>query len=229
MIKVCAISDFHGFLPKDLPPCDLLLIAGDISPFSIQGYKKHMNMWIKERFNPWIRSLDCKRVILVPGNHDFALQSLTKRKKDLLFNDVYHKLSLLINEGETLMINGQTIKIFGSPYCHKFGNWAFMREDSELNKKFESIPNDLDILVTHDAPYWFGDICLDTTIKPGEHIGSMPLLTAIERTNPKWAIHGHLHSADHNPIKINNTTSVNVALLDEYCEYIKYKPFEFEL
>ena len=68
-MKVCAISDFHGFLPKDLPSCNLLIIAGDISPFSVQGYRKHMNVWIKERFNPWIRSLDCQHVILVPGNH----------------------------------------------------------------------------------------------------------------------------------------------------------------
>ena len=36
MIKICAISDLHGYLPE-IRPCDLVLVCGDSIPLNVQA------------------------------------------------------------------------------------------------------------------------------------------------------------------------------------------------
>lgn len=44
------------------------------------------------------------------------------------------------------------LKIFGSPYIPPVGDWAFGIPDDERKAKWDDIPYDVDILVTHSAP-----------------------------------------------------------------------------
>ena len=50
-IKVVAISDLHGYLPKDLPECDVVCIAGDILPLDIQSDQLRSISWFCLDFN----------------------------------------------------------------------------------------------------------------------------------------------------------------------------------
>src|SRR5437764_537555 len=52
-LKVLAISDLHGFLPENLPPCDLLLIAGDLCPLRDHSPLAQAN-WLATTFRAWL-------------------------------------------------------------------------------------------------------------------------------------------------------------------------------
>ena len=73
-------------------------------------------------------------------------------------------------------------------------------------------------------------MCFDWT-KQGRtpySIGNEPLRDVIIEKRPKINLHGHLHSANHNVERLNETDVYCVSILDE--EYrIKYKPLYLEL
>jgi len=106
-----------------------------------------------------------------------------------------------------------------------------MCTDRQLGELFLDIPSKLDILLTHDQPYMFGDILLqeDCPWATGEHIGNSSLTLAIIGTAPRYQFNGHLHSCDHNEIIINeNTIHYNVSLKDEKYQVV-YDPLYLEI
>ena len=56
-MKICAISDLHGYLPNNIEESDLLLIAGDLIPLDIQSSYSLSEEWFKVDFNNWITSI----------------------------------------------------------------------------------------------------------------------------------------------------------------------------
>ena len=112
----------------------------------------------------------------------------------------------------------KTYSIFGSPYCHQFGSWAFMRDEKTLVKKFSEIPENLDVLITHDAPYGTSDICLEGFARNKGHIGCPELRDVIIEKKPSWCVHGHLHSSSHEIEYLNDTKVVNCSILNESYE-----------
>lgn len=209
-MKIVAISDMHGTLLEYQDEFDVLCICGDISPLKIQWKKQKCINWIKDEFIPWTNRIKCKHVLLVAGNHDFVFEKTLINGIHELFKGT--KITYLENSGT--IIDG--INFYGTPYCHQFGNWAFMRPDDILEDIFESIPEYVDILLTHDAPFGCSDICFEqTTWNDGSHLGNVPLREAIERTNPKYVLHGHLHSSNHEEELINDTKVYNVSILNE--------------
>lgn len=218
-MKIVAISDLHGYLPKDLPEGDTLCICGDIFPLQIQSSIADCEYWLKKHFIPWTEELPYKEIVLTAGNHDFYFEKTSFKDLFLLFDNT--KINYL--EDSSVIIKG--IKFYGTPWCHQFFNWAFMLSDEELTEKFSSIPFDVDILLTHDAPFGVSDVCLQWNKK--EHIGNSPLTSAILDKEPSINIHGHLHSSDHNVQLLGNTKVYNVSLLDENYKNV-YQPLVFE-
>lgn len=239
-MKVTALSDFHGMLPKLEEETNLLLIAGDISPFSIQGKKDEMWNWLETSFREWIEEVPAERIILVAGNHDFVFEGSSKKKIydwEKSFDD---KLVYLENEYYEIGEEGKnSIKIFGTPYCHIFGNWPYMRSPDILKEKFKSIPEDLDILITHDPVFNLGSS--DVILKPKypsqahfNHVGNPELYERLmemydNNSVPKYVICGHIHSGEHQLEEHLGMKVANVALMDEYCNELVYKPLTFEI
>lgn len=231
-LRVAAISDIHGYLPTIEEPADILLIAGDISPLEIQFDKPKMKIWLETEFAYWIKGLPVERVFLIAGNHDSYLESISKANI-LALQQACVKLTYLKNEVcDYVDSYGQVWTIFGTPYCHIFGNWPFMRSDKYMTEKFKQIPDEVDIIISHDPPFAAGDV--DVILEAPQHrfermfthLGNDPLRDRIEKVNYKLLVCGHIHGGSHD---FNEEwKSVNVSYLNEYYEP-HYDPFYITL
>jgi len=230
-MKLIAISDLHGILPKITEKADILIIAGDISPTSFQSNLLYIENWLTNIFCPWILTILVEKVILVAGNHDFWFQRYGDNIKKIYeiiecpsdFKITYlHHNSIIIYGND-----GDRIKIFGTPYCHIFGNWPFMISDEQLDLKFKNIPKDIDILISHDPPFGVCDVDVTLQKYDKSHKGNISLTNTILEIKPKLVICGHIHTGDHRLIKINDTEYINVSILDE--QYLlTYLPFIYD-
>ena len=221
-MKICSISDLHGNLVcypsdywKDLWECEVLFICGDILPLEVQHDMIKSIEWLTEEFIPWAESLPVEKVFFIAGNHDFWFE-----RNDVAAHKLFpqsQKVTYLKNELVEYISSqdSKTYKIFGSPYCKPFGLWAFMRSADLLIKKFNEIPENVDILFTHDAPYGTSDVCVESKWSKGEHIGNHQLRDIIIDRKPRYNFHGHLHSSNHEEEMLGETRVYNTSILDE--------------
>lgn len=96
-------------------------------------------------------------------------------------------------------------KIWGSPVTPYFLGMAFnVRPGKDIEKAWQKIPNDTDILITHGPPKGIAD----------NGIGSEELLKRVNIIKPKIHVYGHAHGS--NGMKtINGTTFINAALVND--------------
>lgn len=229
-MTIAAISDLHGYLPPypnewwgDLQSCEILCICGDIFPLYIQTNMIESKRWLLEDFKPWATDLPVEKVLFIGGNHDFAAE---RCKKDLFhWFSKHDKVTYLHNTGIDYIStqDSKTYSIFGSPYCHQFGSWAFMRDEKTLIKKFSEIPENIDILITHDAPFGTSDICFEGFASSKGHIGCVELRDVIIKKKPKWNLKGHLHTTNREIELLGETKVVSCSILDESYN-VRYKP-----
>ena len=229
-MKITVLSDLHGtLLPvKDyFEPCELVCICGDIIPLNIQANSKKTRKWLTKEFKSWCESLPCLKVFFIAGNHDLHFGNL-----DFMYSQFPKNGKITYLFHEDFIYTGTDKKdylIFGTPYCKLFGNWAYMELDNQLEKLYNDIPENCDILLTHDQPYGWGDILMDDVIwNTREHIGNKPLAKAILEKKPKYQFNGDLHSCDHNLIEIGDTKHYNVSIKNEKYEPV-YNPLIIEI
>lgn len=194
-MKIIAVSDLHGETPK-LPAGDLLIVAGDLTASdSKAGYERLLDWWSGLDF-------DCK--LIVPGNHDVMLQRNEEVKRWL-------SPWVLVDQG----IEYRGLKIWGSPWTFRFTNInpmcaAFTKRDCrDLKAKWDLIPADTDILVTHGPPHGI----LDES-KHRERFGCLKLREAVDKLKPKLHIFGHIHEDGLKTHVENGTLFMNVSFLD---------------
>lgn len=235
-MKIIAISDLHGYLP-DINPCDVLLICGDIVPLQVQSSTPRSEMWLRGEFANWINNLPCKHVIATWGNHDFIGMHLgssavgKQRYDDCIGKPTNYKIEFLDGNYTNVIVGDEQIKIWGSPWCKIFGSWAFMVSEESLADKFKSIPKGCDIVMTHEPPKIGKMGVITQGPYTGEKCGSKSIAEAIKRSNPRYALSGHIHSAEHKLTKYKgagNTLFANVSLLDEKYNNV-YDPLTFEI
>lgn len=234
--KICAISDIHGHLPE-IPECDILCICGDIIPLYIQKEFAQSIAWLSGPFQKWALEAPCKHVVMVWGNHDFIGERLDKygckepndghhwllgmnpkQVCEFLFKcDENNKIHLLLDTEE--VIDG--IKFYGTPWCPSLRNWAFYGDSGTLKNKFNQIPSDFDILLTHCPPkYGQQGIVLETNWNFGKDFGCEELQEALVqktmlRSDVCWVLSGHIHSGNHNWETRGPLVYRNVSIMDE--------------
>ena len=228
-MKICGISDMHGILNFDIEECDILCICGDIVPLGVQSMHEGSANWIKKEFIPWCEKQPCDKVFLIAGNHDWFFMRHPDEVDEIFKDD--KKITYLCDSlAEYEDKDGNSYRIYGTPWCHQFYNWAFMTSDMELEKIYNKIPYKVDILMTHDAPHGTSDVLLQEDIPwaSDSHIGCIPLGNAVDDKKPILLLHGHLHSTNHECEMRGETEVYNVSMVDERYKKV-YKPFYKEI
>jgi Icc-related predicted phosphoesterase len=227
-MKILCISDTHSLhkkIPKEwMVPADILIHAGDISSL---GYTHE----IKE-FCKWFDSLDqYDNKIFIAGNHDWGFQPKNYHNNyDSVMEVIrsYKNFDYLIDEYvEITNVEGEKVKIYGSPWQPEFHQWAFnLQRGEEIQKKWDLIPNDTDVLITHGPPYGIGDF---VPYKGGEYVGCKNLLDTIATKLPNLKAHifGHIHYS-YGVVMRNNVKFVNASNCNERYEPIQ-KPILIEI
>ena len=212
-MEITFISDTHSRhtdITKDLPGGDLLLHSGDF-----------MNSGVKQNemfsFCDWFNKLDeYDSKIFIAGNHDILFEQSPTFVKGALSG--YKWIDYL--QDEEIIVNG--VKIYGSPWQPEFYNWAFNlpRRGPGLSSRWENIPNDTDILITHGPPQGILDIS-GPPYSQGD-LGCELLRVRVDELKPKIHVFGHIHGS-YGYKFINGTHFINASVLNEQYEY-KNKP-----
>lgn len=206
-MKFTVISDTHNKHEQlKLEGGDALLHCGD---FSGRGTAQQII-----DFNEWLGRQNFTHKIVIAGNHDFMFENDPQTAQSLLTNATFLQDSSTTIDG---------IKIYGSPWQPWFHNWAFnLPRGEELAKKWDLIPEDTDILLTHGPPWGIGDLT-----SRGEKTGCEELLKRVKLIKPKFHCFGHIHEHS-GSWEIGKTHFINASICD--LSYEANNPsFTFEL
>jgi Icc-related predicted phosphoesterase len=181
-MKIDCISDLHGSFPH-LEGGDLLIVAGDLTACDEESEYAQFICWIaKQKY---------KKIIVIGGNHDNYLQK----------NPDTFDLELTCCIADYLLDSGtkfDDLKIWGSPWTKSFEGMnpackAFTLDtEEELKEKWDLIPYDTDLLITHSPPYGILD-----RIEDGDkmvRLGSYSLYEALDTLRSvRLHVFGHIH------------------------------------
>jgi predicted phosphodiesterase len=225
-LKITLISDTHGKhnqLNKDLPGGDLLLHAGD---FMNGGYDD------KEAtdFLEWFDKIDnYTDKIFIAGNHDRLFENIPHWVENNL--PKYPTIDYLQDESWVDYYDGHNgdypednLRIYGSPWQPEFYNWAFNlpRNGDKMKSKWDAIPDNTDILITHGPPYGHLDIPGGQSVR----VGCEMLRYRVDQIKPKIHVFGHIHGG-YGHYYNGHTHFFNASVLNERYSYSNL-PFNFE-
>lgn len=190
-MRIVAISDTHNQHKKiTVPDGDVLVHAGD---FSGMGTIREL-----ENFLEWFDKQPHEHKVFIAGNHDFCFQEKPEESKELV-----NQTSCTYLQDSPTKIEG--FLFYGSPWTPTFGNWAFMKDEIDLDDYWEKIPETTDVLITHGPPKH----TLDKT-NGGVNAGSEFLKNRFLTIKPKVHLFGHIHE-DSGKVKNENTIFVNAS------------------
>ncbi|CAJ0939806.1 unnamed protein product, partial [Mesorhabditis belari] len=198
-LKFVVISDTHEKLVKILdkiPRGDVLIHCGDFTNYGGSA--------AVSKFNELLGKLPHQHKIVIPGNHEYGFDTresareyvtrvTTKNPRELLTN-----CTLLMDE--SIEISG--IKLLWQLLAHSARISFYCEPGAEIREKWAKIPNDVDVLITHEPPRGFLD----------------------KARNPKFHVFGHIHEC-YGAMTNGKTTFINAAQLDrsmqtEYAFYL---------
>jgi Icc-related predicted phosphoesterase len=212
--KITFISDTHNKhkhltskgMGNILGSGDILVHAGDCTSM---GHKHEIEQFLK-----WFSNTDFEHKIFIAGNHDFGFEQKTDIDQE--FKDL--GVTYLFDNDVT--IDG--IKFYGSPWQPEFHNWAFnLPRGEELAAKWEKIPDDVDILITHGPAYGILDYA-----PIGGRVGCEELYRKIVEVKPKIHVCGHIHDG-YGQKTMGGIEFLNASVLDDRYEHA-HKPIVVE-
>jgi Icc-related predicted phosphoesterase len=212
--KITFISDTHNKhkhltskgMGNILGSGDILVHAGDSTSM---GQKHEIEQFLK-----WFSNTDFEHKIFIAGNHDFGFE------KETDIDQQFKDLGVTYLFDNDITIDG--IKFYGSPWQPEFYNWAFnLPRGEELAAKWEKIPDDVDILITHGPAYGILDYA-----PIGGHVGCEELYRKIVEVKPKIHVCGHIHDS-YGQKSMGGIEFLNASTLNDRYEHA-HKPIVVE-
>lgn len=203
-MKLTILSDTHNkHAQVKIPKCDILLHCGD---FSAMGRGKEVKSFLR-----WFDKQPAKHKVYIAGNHDLSYErhSGFKQVMQVMFP------GLIYLENNSVELEG--LKIWGSPYTPEFFNWAFLyaRNSKAAEDIYSTIPEDVDILMTHGPPKNVLDKCARGHAIYPNNAGCEILRRKIEEMQPRYSFSGHIHEqSSPNPVYLGKTACYNVSICD---------------
>lgn len=169
-------------------------------------------------FLNWLEMQKYGDKVLIPGNHDFGMETDFAYWKAECEKKNIH---LLNDSGITI----QGVPIWGSPITPWFHSWAFNRwRGKDIKKHWDLIPENTEILITHGPPKDILDMCVFPDGTDREGVGCDDLLTKILQIPAiKLHVFGHIHEARGHTYK-HGKTFVNASSLDQRYYPVKDAP-----
>ena len=198
-MKIWHVSDTHGYhdlleVPDNI---DLIIVSGDGSNYK-DMYKNEVEV---RALITWLERLNIPNKIYVAGNHDTSIE------KGLITQDNFHQSCIHYLFNESITVDG--IKIWGSPHTPNFGNWAFMKARHNLDKVWQSIEDDVDIVVTHTPPKGILDLSYNRRGEL-EFCGCSALQKRLLKLKPKLSLFGHIHNCE----GVINAGTMKLSIMD---------------
>jgi hypothetical protein len=124
---------------------------------------------------------------VIAGNDELLLDSArddssgqaASERAQLNWGDVIY----LENNEVTICPNGRQLRVYGSPYSLRHGNWAFQYPRNQ-DVWASSAPDGIDVLITHGPPFAHLDLL---------KLGCPYLLQTLWRVRPRLHVFGHVH------------------------------------
>ena len=243
-MKITAISDIHGDLPI-IDPCDVLCICGDILPLNIQKNYTKSVAWLAGRFVNYCEKIECKKVIIIAGNHDFVFQYMYNDYMGKYRTSCWsnHKLqhedftdivmSNLDFPGKIVYLQDTSytyegVTFYGTPHIPVLNNWAFYKSSEDLKEIFSEIPDSVDVLLTHSPGKYVNDTGVSLQLPNMPEYGSMELTEAVQNKSIRYWFVGHIHSGNHKLEEYCGINVANVSLKDENYRMV-YEPLTIEI
>jgi hypothetical protein len=125
-----------------MPPADVLVFSGDLTNFG--------NVEEASDFLTWFSELPYDNKIFIAGNHDYCFDTTDykypKLKSILDQFKVEHPNIYYLCDDEVI-IDG--VKFYGSPWQPWVGHGSFNLKSDEIRAKWDMIPKDVNVLITH--------------------------------------------------------------------------------
>ena len=197
-MKIVCLSDTHMEHEQlAVPDGDVLIHAGDST------YRGAVPELV--RVNAWLGTLPHRHKIIIAGNHDWLFETDPSLAESLMTNAIYLRDSATSIAG---------VKFYGAPWQPWFMDWAFnLQRGAEIKRKWDLIPTDTDVLITHGPPQGILDIVPDYRTGLDINVGCEELAPAIARVKPKLHIFGHIHEG-YGQLERDGVTYINAANCD---------------
>ena len=205
-MTIAHISDTHnGDYLATTPPAQVLIHSGD---FIHDGTKEEI-----DKFLGWFEKLPHPYKIIVCGNHERGLDKIGyPGLQKLLRCDAESNAKRggssqwFLLEDQAVVIEG--VKFYGSPWNNSSMAWGM--SSSHRAKKWEEIPQDTDVLITHIPPIGIFDLAwtkkdvaeagkkcalCDGNVHPQNyaHWGCAPLREKVKALRVPLHLYGHVH------------------------------------